>query len=97
MSTTRPRTVVLRVHAARRMLQRGIRMDEIEHVLEHGDEIETHPDDTPFPGRLMLGSLSGRPLHVVAADEPAAGLTYVITVYEPDPTKWEADFRRREL
>lgn len=79
------------------MLQRGIRMDEIEHVLEHGDEIETYPDDTPFPGRLMLGSLSGRPLHVVAADEPAAGLTYVITVYEPDPTKWEADFRRREL
>lgn len=71
-------------------------MNEIEYVLDHGDEIETYPDDTPFPSRLMLGSPSGRPLHVVAADEPAAGITYVITVYEPDPTKWDADFRRRK-
>lgn len=78
------------------MRQRRILVDEIEYVLDHGDEIETYPDDTPFPSRLMLGSPSGRPLHVVAADEPAAAITYVITVYEPDPTKWDADFRRRK-
>ena len=96
MSTARPRAVVLRIHAARRMLQRRILMGEIEHVLDHGDEIETYSDDTPFPSRLMLGAPSGRPLHVVAADDPAADITYVITVYEPDPTKWDAGFRRRK-
>ncbi|HSD26407.1 MAG TPA: hypothetical protein VLL75_03840 [Vicinamibacteria bacterium] len=36
-----------------------------------------------------------RVLHVCAADDPATGETIVITLYEPDPSKWEADFRTR--
>lgn len=42
----------------------------------------------------MLGR-SGRVLHVCAAEEPATKETIVITVYEPDPVKWETDFKTR--
>ncbi len=43
----------------------------------------------------MLGWNNGRPLHVVAADNPAARETIVITVYEPDPAKWHPDWKTR--
>lgn len=88
--------IVLRIHAARRLLQRGIRMDDVEHVLATGEVIEHYPDDTPFPSRLLPGWTGQRPLHVVAADDPHAAVTYVVTAYQPDPEQWESDFRRRK-
>jgi len=33
---------------------------------------------------------------VVIADDTHAQETIVNTVYEPDPSKWEADFRRKK-
>ncbi|MFQ5773903.1 MAG: DUF4258 domain-containing protein [Kiloniellaceae bacterium] len=69
---------------------------EVRHVLETGEDIETYPDDTPYPSRLVLGWIGARPLHVVAADNAEAGETVVITVYEPDPASWNRDFRRRK-
>jgi hypothetical protein len=42
----------------------------------------------------MLG-LFGRNLHVVAADDPVADETIVITTYEPDPKEWKADLKTR--
>jgi hypothetical protein len=90
------RSVVLRLHAAKRMLQRGIRADDVEYAIQHGEEIETYPDDTPFASRLLLASPGGQALHVVAADEPGTNVTYVITAYYPDPSQWESDCRRRK-
>ena len=89
------RTIVLRIHAAKRMLQRGIRIDDVEITVETGEVIETYPDDTPFPSRLLLASAGGRVLHVVAADEPETTVTYVITAYYPDLDQWDAGCRRR--
>ena len=63
-------------------------------VLERGERIEEYADDTPFPSYLMLGRF-GRNLHVVAADDPSADETLVITTYEPDPNEWEADLKTR--
>ncbi len=65
-------------------------------MIENGEVIEEYPDDTPYPSRLVLGRRHGRPLHVVAADDPDERETIVITVYEPNPTEWEADFKRRK-
>jgi hypothetical protein len=31
----------------------------------------------------------------VAADDPESDITVVITVYRPDPERWEPDFRKR--
>jgi hypothetical protein len=77
------------------MLERGVRIAEVEAVIGLGDAIETYPDDTPFPSRLLLGFPGGRALHVVVADEPGTDLTYVITVYYPSLNAWDAAFRTR--
>lgn len=90
------RKLFLRLHAARRMLERNISMEEIEHIVESGEIIEDYPDDTPFPSRLLLGTPKSRPLHVVAADETDSDVTHVITAYQPDPEKWDDGFRRRK-
>jgi len=36
-------------------------------------------------------------MHVVIAQNETENETIVITVYEPDPLKWESDFKRRKL
>ncbi len=89
------RPVVFRVHALQRMFERGIEVSEILEILETGETIARYDRDRPYPSRLVLGWSSGRPLHVVAADDPESDITVVITVYPPDPDMWTRDFRRR--
>ena len=36
-------------HAANRLKERGIRLDDIEHAIMNGRIIEEYPDDRPFP------------------------------------------------
>lgn len=92
MAATR---LVFRVHALQRMVQRHISKAIIRHVLSTGEIIEDYPNDTPYPSRLILGWHDGHPIHVVAAENGADQETIIITVYEPDPRRWSADFRRR--
>ncbi len=89
------RRLVFRLHALRAIAQRGITADDVRHVLRAGKVIEDYPTDTPYPSRLLLAWRSGRPLHVVAAENDAASETIIITVYEPDPTRWDATFEKR--
>ncbi len=77
------------------MQLRGITEEEVYLVVEHGEVIETYPQDTPFPSRLVLGWIGQRPIHVVMADEPETDTIIVITTYEPDPERWLSGFRRR--
>ena len=88
-------SLVYRVHALQRMFERGITEEDVRHVLETGEVIERYPDDRPYPSRLVLGWRKDRPLHVVVAEQAEADTLIVITVYEPDPTLWEDDFKRR--
>ena len=87
--------LVFRVHAIQRMFQRTISEDEVRLVVDAGETIETYPDDKPFPSRLMLGWKGARPIHVVVADNSAAHESIIITVYQPDLTEWEPDFKKR--
>jgi Domain of unknown function (DUF4258) len=87
--------LVFRVHAIERMFRRRISEEDVRHVLTSGEEIESYPEDTPYPSRLVLGWRGSRPIHVVAAEDDERGRTFVITVYEPTPGHWEPDFRRR--
>jgi hypothetical protein len=87
--------LVFRVHAVRRMAQRGISVEDVREILRTGTVIESYPHDTPYPSRLVLGWTGSRPIHVVAADNQAAQETIVVTVYEPDPARWRPGFRRR--
>ncbi len=78
------------------MAKRGINDDDIQTVLAEGKEIESYPHDSPYPSRLLLGWRGSRPLHVVVADNMAENETIIVTVYEPDPERWEPDFERRK-
>ena len=84
----------IRVHAAQRMLERSISVEDVLVVVNNGETIEDCPDDTPFPSRLTLGRVAQRPIHVVWATAPT-GRIVVITVYEPDSEEWDNTFRRR--
>jgi hypothetical protein len=77
------------------MYQRGISEQEVRNVITTGETVEDYPDDTPYPSRLVLGWHGSRPLHVVIADNVDDQENIVITVYEPDPAEWKADFKRR--
>jgi Domain of unknown function (DUF4258) len=76
--------------------QRNISEPEVRHVIATGETVEDYPDDTPYPSRLLLGWHGQRPLHVVVADNADDKENIVITVYEPDLTEWESDFKRRK-
>jgi hypothetical protein len=87
--------LVFRIHAIQRMFQRGISKEDVKHALKAGHVIEEYLKDQPYPSRLIMGWSGSRPLHVVVSDNPTAQESIIITVYEPDPEKWDASFRRR--
>ena len=70
--------------------------DEVRHVLMTGEAIEAYASDIPYPSRLMLGWHGSRPIHVVVADDADDQTSIVITVYQPNLSEWEADFKRRK-
>lgn len=82
-------------HALERMFERGISEPEVEEIVRNGEVVEEYPEDAPYPSRLLLGDFGGRPLHVVAANDPGSGLCVVITAYVPDETQWGEDFKTR--
>jgi len=87
--------LVFRVHAIQRMFEHKISKEDVRQALATGKTIETYSDDKPYPSRLVLGWNGSRPIHVVAADNPVRHETIVITVYEPDPARWEPGFEKR--
>ena len=54
-----------RLHAVKRIFERGLSRMCVSQILKRGEVIESYPDDTPFPSGLILGSCQGRPFHVV--------------------------------
>jgi hypothetical protein len=82
-------------HAYLRLAQRQIPPSDVVSVIGHGDVIESYPADMPRPSYLMLGWPRGIPLHVLVSKDDATGKCYIVTVYVPDPTAWNATFRGR--
>jgi len=77
------------------MHARGISEEEVRRCVREGEVVEDYPEQHPFPCRLLMAEISGRALHVVLAD---AGEEYiVVTVYVPDPARWDHEFRRRRI
>ena len=69
---------------------------EVFEAVQCGEVIEDYPDDRPYPSALIYGHTeAGRPVHVVCAYADDDDLAIVITVYEPDVSRW-TDFRRRK-
>ena len=87
---------VYRVHALQRMFEREIERSVVASVIQSGTTIESYPEDTPYPSRLVLGWDRDRPIHVVVADNLHDEEAIVITVYQPDAMRWDASFSRRQ-
>ena len=89
-------SLTFRVHAIRRMFERGITGGDVRNVITAGSVIEDYPDDEPYPSRLILGWVGERPIHVVMAENRADGEFIVVTAYIPDPEQWDEKFTRRK-
>ena len=65
-------------------------LDEVFSSIPEGEIIEDYPDGRPFPSCLVFGTTSrGNPIHSVWAYNPENRWAVLITVYRPDPQRWE--------
>ena len=82
-------------HAFRRVIERNIRDQEIREAGSKSEVIENYPDDKYSPSALLLGfTVAGRPLHFQVSFAESDS-TKIITIYEPDPTEWIENRKRR--
>ena len=85
-------------HATIFRLKRGIIMAHLKLALLNGEIIETYPDAEPYPACLVLGWLSsGDPLHIVCSRGDTEPQLRIVTMYEPDDTRWEDDYKTRKV
>jgi len=63
-------------------------------VLDNGEDIESRPDDEPYPARLVLGTCRLGFLHVAVRDNIDDDEIVIETAYQPDPALWELDLKR---
>ncbi|MFN0169265.1 MAG: DUF4258 domain-containing protein [Bryobacteraceae bacterium] len=85
------------LHAVDQSLLRRITAHEVEEAVAAGEVIEVYPGDKYGPSCLIFGrTLAGRPLHIQCT-YPSRVVLKIITIYEPDETKWIEFRRRREI
>ena len=90
-----PSSLLFRVHAVQRMFERKISVKNVAQAVQFGEMIEDYSAEMPEPSQLILGFQGKRPFHVVTSESPDTGQITVITVYIPEPGKWNKDFRSR--
>ena len=68
---------------------------EVRSVIFDGQVVEDYPEDSRGHSCLLLGAGDNeRPIHVVCA--PKEDYLAIITAYQPDPTRWELDWKTRK-
>ena len=82
-------------HADEAVESDRLTFDEVYFSVLHGEIIEDYPDDKPYPSCLVYGqTFSSDPVHTVWAFNDENQWAVLITVYRPDPKRWN-DFRER--
>lgn len=82
-------------HAVDQSILRCIRVQEIREAIANGQSIEDYPDDKYGPSCLILGfTAAQRPIHIQCS-YPTRPLIKIITLYEPDPQRWNDQFTQR--
>ena len=83
-------------HATDQSILRHISVQDVRESMEESEIIEDYPNDKYGPSCLILGITSTRrPLHIQCS-YPSRPLVKIITVYEPDPSRWIAFKTRRK-
>lgn len=88
-------TLRFKVHAIIQMEERGLTVQEVRMALENGEDIESRPDEQPYPARLLLGFCRLGALHLAVRDNIEDDEIIVETAYQPSPALWEPDFKTR--
>lgn len=88
--------ILFRIHAVQRMFERNISVKSVLQAFRSGRTIEDYSTEMSVPSRLILSFQGKRPFHVVASENSETNQTTIITVYIPDPDKWNRDFKRRK-
>lgn len=84
------------LHAAQRIMERGIDRADVLSCLENGEIIEDYPTDFPNPSCLVFGySVANKVLHVVVGSN--GDMLFIITAYFPTTEKFEADLKTRKV
>jgi len=87
--------LLFRVHAVQRMFERNISLKNVSQAIQSGETIEDYSSEMPEPSRLILGFQGKRPFHLVTSTHPETKEITIITVYIPDPEKWNKDLKSR--
>lgn len=87
--------IVFRVHAVQRMFERKVSVRNVSQALQSGEVIEDYSAEMPEPGRLVLGFRGKRAFHMVISETPETHGVTIVTVYLPDPNKWDKNFKVR--
>ena len=84
-------------HALDQSITRDISVTEIREVFSTKIKIlEKYPDDKYGPSCLILGfTKSNRPIHIQCS-YPSRPILKIITLYEPDSSKWINFSKRRQ-
>jgi len=89
--------VIFKDHAVIRMFERDIAKKEIIEVIEQGEVIERYEDDYPYPSCLIFKMVNNKPIHIVVANNGSENQKIIVTVYIPDNTNFEPDFKTRKI
>ena len=82
-------------HALQRAQERRISGPDIIGGILFGTVIEESNPQLPNPTFLVLFYLEDEPWHVLYSMDFSTRRCYIITVYRPDPERWESDFKTR--
>jgi hypothetical protein len=97
IAAIRTNKVNITQHAREEARNDGLIVDEILFATRQGEIIEDYPSDEPYPSCLVFGQThAGEPLHTVWAYEAATQIAVLITVYRPDPERWENWKKRKK-
>jgi hypothetical protein len=83
-------------HAERERKNDNLLIADLENAVLNEDIIEGYTTDPRGASCLISGkSVDGKPVHLVIGFLPN-NYVRIITVYVPDPTKWETDWKTRK-
>ena len=93
----RANRVLITDHADEEAQAEELSFDEIFYSVFQGEVIEDYPTDRPYPSCLIYGrTFRGNPVHTVWAYNEQSRWAVLVTVYQPDPTRWINWRKRRE-
>jgi hypothetical protein len=82
-------------HALDQSILRRVQVQDVRDVIANGNVIEDYPNDKYGPSCLISGlTQTQRTIHIQCS-YPSRLFIKIITLYEPDPQRWNADFTQR--